>query len=150
MITTPTRYRYMRPLSSLRNELDRIFTEFLPTATNEGDSELRSAVWSPRVDFSETEKEYLVRMDLPGLSKKDIAVTVDDHVLTVSGERKEEKKEEKENFLVLERSYGSFHRSVSFPQAAKIDKAKADFENGVLKITVPKVEGQKVRQIDIA
>lgn len=149
MITTPTRYRYMRPLGSLREELDRIFGEFLPTAPEGVEGNGNSAVWSPRVDFSENDKSYLLKVDLPGMKKSDITVSVDDHVLTISGERKEEKREEKEDFILLERAYGNFRRALNLPKSAEVKKVKADFANGVLSIEVPKSEERKARLVAV-
>ncbi len=149
MITTPTRYRYMRPLGSLREELDRIFGEFLPTTSDSIEGNGSSAVWTPRVDFSENDKSYMLKVDLPGMNKTDITVSVDDHVLTISGDRKEEKKEEKEEYILLERSYGSFRRSLNLPKSAEVSKVKAEFTNGVLKIEVPKSKERKARLVSV-
>ena len=149
MITTPTRHRYIRPLSSLREELDRIFGEFLPTTPEAIEGSGSSAVWSPRVDFSENDKSYMLKVDLPGMRKTDITVSVDDHILTISGERKEEKKEEKEDYILLERAYGNFRRSLNLPKSAEVNKVKAEFANGVLSVEVPKSEERKARLVAV-
>lgn len=134
--------------SGLSREIDRLFGDFLPSWM-EMETDETPAVWTPRLDMAETEKEFIVRMDLPGIPKEDIMVNVEDHQLTVSGERKEEKKEEKENYLRVERSYGRFFRSVPLPKNADAGKVKAEFKNGEIKILIPKTKESKPRKIEI-
>lgn len=139
------------PMRSLRREMDRLFSDFFPMADlDDGDGEARtSAVWAPRMDVSETNDAYHVRLDLPGMSKSDISVSVEDHRLSISGERKEEKEEKGENYVQMERVHGNFFRSVSLPAAATEQNIKASFNNGVLTVTVPKAEDSKPRKIKI-
>ena len=98
----------------------------------------RDINWSPRLDVSETEKAVHITADLPGLEKKDISISLEDDLLTISGERKEEKEEKGKTYHTLERRSGSFFRSIRLP--AEVDKKKVDaaFSNGVLTITLPK------------
>ena len=149
-MSTLTRYRPFPPMQSLRREVDRLFGEFLPGFGDEGNGEALSAVWAPRMDLSETDGEFVVKMDLPGIEKDQVTVNVEDSTLTVNGERKEETKEEKENYLRMERSYGSFYRSIPLPKTAKVDEVKAVFKNGVLTVHIPKAEESKPRQVEIA
>lgn len=105
--------------------------------------------WVPRTDITESEDHYMVMMDLPGLEKKQIQVTMQDNRLIVSGERREEKKEEKRNRLKSERREGSFYRSFQFPELVNEDKIKAEFKDGVLSVTIPKVEKKKPNVVNV-
>jgi len=136
-------------------EMDRLFEEFglesglhlprlhLPRFLSRGHELLRReagfipAEWSPRVDVLEREGQFVVRADLPGLSKEDIKVEVSDDLITIQGERKHEKKEEREGYCYSECSFGSFYRAIPLPEGADASKATADFRKGVLEITVP-------------
>ena len=99
----------------------------------------------PRVDVIEREKEYCIKAEMPGLSEKDVEVTVSDGRLTIRGEKKEERQEEKENYYLSERSYGSFQRSFQLPDTVDKDKIEATSKNGVLTIRLPKTE-QAIQQ----
>ena len=93
---------------------------------------------APRIDVKETDKEILIAAELPGTNEKDISLTLQNGVLTIQGEKKVEYDEEKENYHVMERSYGSFPRSLRLPDTVDEDKVEARFENGVLKVSLPK------------
>ncbi|MEX0822040.1 MAG: Hsp20/alpha crystallin family protein [Rhodothermales bacterium] len=134
------------PMRQLQREIDRVFGDFVPFF---GSEEMESAVWAPKLDITESDTEYVVKMEVPGISKDQIKVDLEDHRLTVSGERNEEKKEEAENRLVVERSYGSFFRSISLPKAAVEAAVDAKLKDGVLAVTVKKEEVSKPRRIDI-
>jgi HSP20 family protein len=99
--------------------------------------QLEAVEWSPRVDVIQREGQLVIRADLPGLNKYDIKVEVTDDVITIEGERKHEKKEEREGYYYSECSYGSFCRTIPLPEGAEVAKAAADFNNGVLEVTVP-------------
>ncbi len=99
------------------------------------------------MDFSETDKEYTLNMELPGIDKKDVVVNVEDRMVTVTGERKEEKTEEKRDYHRIERSYGRFFRSMELPKGALADKADAKFKDGVLTVTIPKAEERKPHRV---
>ena len=143
-----------RPTSSflprnwdIQNDVSRIFDHLLDRPFFDGD-ELRG-IWSPSVDIAETENELIVTADLPGVNKDDIKVNVGDNVLTFSGERKREEKSGKGNLHRLERTYGSFSRSFSLSAAVVADEIKATYKDGVLRLTLPKVEEAKPRQIAV-
>ena len=106
--------------------------------------------WHPRVDVAESEREFTVTAELPGLSKEDIAVTLEDDVLTIEGERKHEEEQKDKQFYRRERAYGTFKRS--FGLGAEVDAAKisANYKDGVLILTLPKSEKAKPRQIKVA
>ena len=95
------------------------------------------ADWSPQVDVLEREGQLVIRADLPGLCKEDVKVEVTDDMLTIQGERKQEKKEERDGYCYNECSYGSFYRSIPLPEAPDGSKATADFRKGVLEVTIP-------------
>ena len=104
----------------------------------------------PAADLYETEKELIVELDVPGFDEKELALEVSDHTLTVKGERLEEKEEKEKTFHLHERLEKHFERSFTLPVDADVDKMKARFETGVLKVHVPKVEVAKPRKIEIA
>jgi HSP20 family protein len=140
--------RAMTPLRNLRREVDRLFGDVFSSFGEEVD--LPTKVWAPRMDMSETEKEFVIRADLPGINKGDVRVEVEDNELTIRGERKEMKREESENFLRVERSFGSFYRSITLPKAAKTDEVAAEFKNGELIVRVPKAEETARRNVKIS
>jgi HSP20 family protein len=134
--------RYSDPFSALRAEMDSLFDSFmggLPAFSGMfGISGGRSFTLIPHVDVKETNKEIVVEAELPGINEKDISLALQDGVLTIRGEKKHEHDEEKENFRMMERRYGSFQRSLRLPDTVDQDKVEASFDNGVLKIKVPK------------
>ena len=136
-------------VSNLRREMDRIFNDLIPFSWRFDESEPALAYWTPRADMVETDNEYLIDVDLPGMSKKDIQINYHDNVLTIAGERKEEKKEEQKGYMRNERYYGSFERSFMLPAAITDEKIKATFKDGVLKITIPKAEKSKRKSVTI-
>ncbi len=131
----------------LQREINRMFDRFFRGF--EGEEEVRLAAWSPRVDISETDDEYIVRAEVPGVSKDDVKVTIKENVLTISGEKKQEKETKNENFHRIERVYGSFSRTFTLPGAVKVDKVEAKFKDGVLTIKLPKVEETKAKEIEV-
>ena len=110
----------------------------------EGDS-----FYSPVVDISEAEDEYIIRAELPGMKQKDVKVTLHDHTLTVKGEKKLEKEEKERNFHRVERSYGSFERSFGLGDNVNSNKATAKFKDGVLEIRLAKAEEAKAKDITV-
>jgi HSP20 family protein len=134
--------RYSDPFGTLRSEMDRLFDSFvggLPTFPSMfGPGGSRGFALSPSMDVKETNKEIVVETELPGLDEKDISLTVQNGVLTIQGEKKLDYDEEKENYHVMERRYGSFQRSLRLPDTVDDTKINARFDNGVLKVTLPK------------
>ena len=138
--------RYQRPVYSLSN----LFDEFLNDSYffNSG-KELSKSKW-PKVDIEENKNDYKLHADLPGLDKKDIKITVEDGVLSISGDKKIDKKEkEKGKYCYYERSYGSFNRSFSLPDNVDEKSIQANFKNGVLELTIKKTEKAKPKEIEI-
>ncbi len=133
---------------SLRGEIERLFDEFaglLPTRGREG----RSGVWAPAVDIKENADSFIVTAELPGMSKDEINVEVENGTLTIKGERRFEKKEEGENYHFIERSYGSFYRSFGLPKNVSADSISAEYKDGVLHINLPKAEEVKAKKVSI-
>jgi len=151
--TLPSRPESAHPLLTLRQEIDNLFDSFFssfslgPFGRHRFDLDpfrrMEEAFTSfgpltPRSDFSETEKQYRVTVELPGMGEDDIEVTLSDDVLIVKGEKKEEKTEKKEDFHLTERRYGSFLRSFRVPRSVDQDKVDAKFKKGILDIVLPK------------
>ncbi|MBW2145868.1 MAG: Hsp20/alpha crystallin family protein [Deltaproteobacteria bacterium] len=135
-----------RELQELHREMDRMFGRFF------GDwfsSEPALGKWSPMVDLSETTDNLVVRVEVPGMSPKDIQISLVGNTLSIKGEKKQEKKEKEENFYRVERSYGSFSRSISLPCDIEQDKVDAAYKDGILTITMPKSETAKAKEIKI-
>lgn len=141
-----TRYRPFQPLKSFQQEIDRLFGDYLPILDQPAGE---SGVWAPLMDVTETAKEYIVKMDVPGIPKDKISIDLEDHQLVVRGERSEEKREETKNRLVVERCYGSLYRSLALPNAASEEEVDAEMKDGVLTIHIKKVEEAKPRRIAI-
>ena len=136
-----------RTLNALQEQFSRFFDD--PFTRFPG-NESALTTWSPAVDIYETEQELVVREDMPDLAEKDIDVRVENNMLTIRGERKFEKNVSEENFLRMERSYGSFSRSFSLPNTVNTDQIKADYRNGVLTVTLPKREESKPKQVKVS
>ena len=133
--------RYQDPFQSFRAEMDRLFDSFLggvPSLTSLRQGFSGAQVMTPTLDVKENEKEIVVKADLPGMDEKDINLTIHNGVLSLRGEKKSEHTDERENYHVMERSYGSFQRSIRLPDTIDEDKAEARFDKGVLTITLPK------------
>jgi len=129
-----------------REPLSRLFETFFGDQATE---EVASRGWVPPVDIQETDDAYRIHAELPGMTKDDIQITLENNVLRLSGERKFEKDTKKENYHRIERTYGTFSRSFALPTQVSSDKVEAKFENGVLSIVVPKAEQAKPRRISI-
>lgn len=142
------RWRPMREIARIREEMDRLFDEFF-TGWPERRRSVLEGEWAPSVDVAETEEDVVVTAELPGVKQSDVEITVLNDVLTLKGEKKEEKEIKKENYHRIERSYGSFQRSISLPTGVQADKAKATYKDGVLTITIPKAEEAKPKSIKI-
>ena len=142
------RWRPRRDLLSIRDEMNRLFDNF-STGWPDTRKGLLEGEWAPSVDVAETDEEITVTAELPGVKQEEVDITIADDVLTLKGEKKEEKEVKEKNYHRIERSYGSFQRSVSLPAGVQADKAKATYTDGVLTITVPKAEEAKPKQIKI-
>jgi len=126
-----------RPFHELKKEMDRLFEEFFGTKSLFPER-WEAIEWVPAVDVSETDTEVIVKADLPGVKPEDIEINIVDNVLTIKGEKKRETEEKKENFYRVERYYGSFMRAIQLPSEVDVEKVKATYKDGVLKIVLPK------------
>ncbi len=137
------------PASDLMNfdrEFGRLFNDFLNTDVRLFEDISRVV---PDMDVEETDDAFLISAELPGMKKDDIKITFQDNILTISGEKKMEEKRDEKNFHRMERSYGKFSRSIGIPAGVKLDKIDAEYEKGVLHITIPKAEESKPRKIEV-
>ncbi len=142
---TLTRWEPFRGVTSLQEQVNRLFND----AFERQGEESSLTAWAPAVDIYETEHELVVKADLPDVDPKDLDIRVENNVLTIRGERKFEKKVNEENYLRVERAYGSFARSFTLANSANSDAIKADYQNGVLTLTIPKREEAKPKQIKV-
>ncbi len=131
-------------IERIRKEFDRLLEELLPR------EEERERVLAPAVDVYETDKEIVVKAELPGVKKENVEVSIRDNALHIKGEKREEKEEKTETYHRVERAYGKFERVIGLPADVKVEEAKAEFKDGVLEIRIPKSETAKERKIEIA
>lgn len=139
------KYDPFRELRSLQDEMTRLFAGVAPR----GGEEMTSGTWLPSVDIYEDKDKLVLEADLPGMKREDFDISVENNVITLRGERKFEKKVEGDNYHRVERSYGSFTRSFTLPQTVTADGATAEFEDGILRVSLPKREETKARKIEI-
>ncbi len=138
-----TRRSEMTPFSQLHREIDRVFSDFMtdwPWSGRMNLFERRVEGFMPEVDIIETEKEFRVTAELPGMDDKDIEVTYFDGGITIKGQKQDEREEERGDYYHSERQFGAFERTVPLPSDVNADKAKAFFKKGILKIILPKTE----------
>jgi len=140
------RYDPFRELRSLQDEMTRLFSGVAGSGNGE---EIATGNWFPKVDIFENKDNLVLEAELPGMTQDDFDLSFENNVLTLKGERKFEKKTDEGNYHRVERSYGNFTRSFTLPQTVTAEGAKADFENGVLHVTLPKREEVKARKIQI-
>ena len=140
-------YDPFRDLRSLQNEMNRLFSSTF--SGGGGESDLMRGAWSPSVDIFENKDQVVIEAELPGLKPEDVEISIENNLLTIHGERKFEKKDENDNFHRVERSYGAFTRSFTLPPTVTSENAQAEFENGVLRLTLAKREEAKPRRIEI-
>ncbi len=133
--------RYADPFAAMRAEMDRVFDTFLGSGFGRFAAPSRSEwgeMLTPSIDVRETEGELVIEAELPGMDEKDVSVTLSNGVLTMKGEKKSERDEKKDDYHLMERSYGSFQRSFRLGDTVDPEKVTAAFEKGVLKVTLPK------------
>lgn len=141
------RWEPVRELNTIQSEMNRLFNTLFDAPAPANGTARR---WIPAMDLVETADAFVLRADLPGLTEKDVNIEFEDNVLTISGERKSEHEEKKEGYYRVERSYGSFSRSLTLPEGVDPDAVKANFDRGVLEVRVPKPEERKPRKVAIS
>ena len=148
-MTNLTRWEPAREMMTLREAMDRLFNDAFTRPwylTREGGSTWSS---SPAIDMYQTDNEVVVRAALPGIKADDVQINVNGDILTIKGESKHEEEKKDKSWHIREQSWGAFERSVALPTSVTADRANADFENGILTITLPKSEKVKPKTITV-
>lgn len=137
------------PALTLQQRINRLFEEAFRPLAVPGEEPISMAAWTPSCDIYETEKEIVVKAEIPGVKKEDVKLSIQDNVLTLSGERKFEEETKKENYVRVERGYGSFTRSFTLPPSVDAKKINAEFKDGLLEVKLPKLETAKPKEVEI-
>jgi HSP20 family protein len=141
------RYDPFRDLRTLQEEVNRLFTGNVARAFD--DEGIARGSWNPNVDIYENKDQIVLEAELPGMSREDFDLSVENNIITLRGERHFEKKDDTDNYHRVERAYGSFTRSFTLPNTVSGEGAIADYRNGVLRVVLPKREETKARRIEI-
>ena len=141
-------------LQRMADEFDRMFEDFglsraWPTSLGTGPQRRGGTLWAPAIDVVQKDDQLVIKADVPGMKKEDLSIEITDNAITIQGERKHEKEEEREGYYRSERAYGSFCRVIPLPEGAISDQAKATFKDGVLEITMPAPPASKGRKLEI-
>ena len=142
------RYDPFRDLRTLQEEVNRLFSTNLTRGF--GEEGIGRGAWNPSVDIFENKDQIVLEAELPGMNPDDFELSIENNVITLRGERRFEKKDDNDNYHRVERSYGAFTRSFTLPQAVSGEGAKAEYDHGVLRVTLPKREETKSRRIEIS
>lgn len=134
-------------IQGMQRNINRMFDNLFHGAG--WDEEIQAAMWTPPVDVTEREQDYIVKVELPGVRKGDVHVTTRDNTLTIRGEKKQEKETKDTNLHRVERAYGSFQRSFTLPGMIRGDKIEASFRDGILEVLIPKAEEAKAKTIEV-
>jgi HSP20 family protein len=145
---TIMRYDPFRDLRTLQEEVNRLFSTNMSRAFD--DEGIGRGAWAPSVDIYENKDHIVLEAELPGMKQEDFDLSIENNVLTLRGERKFEKTDENDNYHRVERSYGAFTRSFTLPQTVSPEGATAEYNNGVLRVTLPKREETKARRIQVS
>lgn len=146
-MNTITRWEPFRGLSTLQEQMNRLFEDTLFRGRS---NESALTTWAPAVDIYETENALVVKADLPDVNEKDLDIQVENNILTIRGERKFERDVKEDNYLRVERAYGSFSRSFSLGNTVNTEAIKAEYRDGVLTLTIPKREEAKPKQVKVS
>jgi HSP20 family protein len=146
-MNTITRWEPFRGLSTLQDQMNRLFEDTLFRGRS---NESALTTWAPAVDIYETENALVVKADLPDVNEKDLDIQVENNILTIRGERKFERDVKEDNYLRVERAYGSFSRSFSLGNTVNTEAIKAEYRDGVLTLTIPKREEAKPKQVKVS
>lgn len=146
-MTLPTRYEPFREFGTIQDRMNRLFRDFYAPEGRE--DALTNTAFAPPVDVYEDEHSVTLKIEVPGIDEKDIDVRIENNTLTVHGERKFEKEEKEENYRRVERQYGSFTRTFTLPTTVDQDSVQANYDKGVLKVTLAKKAEAKPKQIKV-
>lgn len=141
--------RNWSPLSELRREMDKLFDDFWATPTLNRNLQEMDAQWSPACDVEEADNHYMISLEMAGVPKDQVKVEFHDNQIVISGERRHETKKKENGEWYSERKYGKFQRSFSLPAGIDTEKVEANYQDGVLRVYIPKAESSKPRQIKI-
>ncbi len=133
---------------NMQREINRMFDSFFRGGLPDDEAFVASD-WIPAVDISEHDTEYLVKLELPGVSKDDVKITMQNNILTVRGEKRKEKESKGSNYHRVERSYGAFQRNFTLPSTVRADRIDASYSDGILTIVLPKAEEARAKQIEV-
>lgn len=148
-MTLLTNWQPFRDLTPLQERMNRIFDEFLAGVSGNADGDFQLSSFTPATDIYEDDQHLTLTLEVPGVSGKDINITLEGHTLTVSGERKLNKEQEREKFHRVERFYGTFSRSFTLPNTVDPDSIHANYDNGVLQLQMAKRAEAKPKQIKL-
>ncbi|MEW6087831.1 MAG: Hsp20/alpha crystallin family protein [bacterium] len=140
------KWKQGRDIFDLRSDMRNLFSDFFMTKKGK---EIGLASWIPLVDIEESKDEFTIKADIPGVKKDDIKISLQNHTLILSGERKEEKEEKKKDYVMKEMGYGSFYRSFDLPYSVNPKDIKASYNNGILMVNIPKREEAKGKEIKV-
>ncbi len=146
-MTQIVRFSPRHDMNRLQRDFDRMFGSFFPNVEEDSD---QNVSWTPHLDVVETQEAYLLEMDVPGVSRDDIQINLQDGVLTISGERSSRDVSENDSVVRVERHAGRFFRSFRLPKQINEQKIEARHENGVLMVVLPKLEESKPRKIKVS
>ena len=149
---TLTRWNPAKELISMEKEFGKIFDSFnnrFGLKSSKEDEDFANAVWSPLTDIREDEDKYSLHLDLPGVKKEDVKITFNNGQIAISGERNFEKEEKNSKYHHVERAFGKYYRAFNLPEKIIEDRIDAEFKDGILKITIPKAEEAKPKQIEV-
>ncbi len=148
-MTLLTRYEPFREFATIQDRMNRLFRDFYAPEGRSGEEALTNTAFAPPVDVYEDEHNVTLKIEVPGIDEKDIDVRIENNTLTVHGERKFEKEEKEENYRRVERQYGSFTRTFTLPNTVDQDSVQANYDKGVLKVTLTKKAEAKPKQIKV-
>ena len=134
----------LRELARIENEINKFLKEFIPQEVT-----TEVVAWKPRVDVYEKDNNIIIEAEVPGAKKEDIEVKVKDNAVVIRGEVKKEEEKKEENYYRSERFYGKFERVIPLPTDVKVEEAKAEYQDGVLKLTIPKATSEKEIKIEV-
>ena len=146
-VTRPAGKDADHPFYSLQHQMNSLFDDFFSGCNAVPHSMVTGELgaFSPSIDVKESDKDFIIRAELPGVNDKDVEVTVTNNAVTIKGEKKEDKEDKGENYYYMERSYGSFNRVIPLEMETDANKAEASFKNGILNITIPKKPSAKTK-----
>lgn len=135
-------------IADFDKEINKFLSDF-GIDKKQPETKFKDSIWSPRADIIEEKENYTLQIDLPGIEPDQVKISFKDDKLSISGERKAEEKTEEKNFHRIERSYGKFFRAFELPEMIQAEKISANFKNGLLLVTIPKIEEVKPKEIEI-